>query len=269
MIYFVPEAREQYAELGITHHRMGYFASRSAAMGAVSPEVVIATFFNFNPVLIHKSIPQAWSIAPPGKVIAARFAGADRALRRAFGDAIGSPELVELAALTRRAAMVAGETPEGRPLFAAHAALAWPDEPHLVLWHAQTLLREFRGDAHVALLCTAGLSAVEALVIHGATGAVPPAALQTSRAWPDDAWAEGVESVRAPGWLGDDGALTSSGRAHREQLEAETDALASRAYVQLGADDSERVVQLGRTFSRMIVDGGLLPFDSPTARRGL
>ena len=33
----------------------------------------------------------------------------------------------------------------GRPLYAGHADLAWPDAPHLVMWHALSLLREHRG----------------------------------------------------------------------------------------------------------------------------
>lgn len=58
MIYFVPEAAAAYAELGITG-RMGYFASRASAMGAVGPETVISTFFNFNPDLVYAAIPEA------------------------------------------------------------------------------------------------------------------------------------------------------------------------------------------------------------------
>ena len=50
MIYFVPEGPEQYAKLGIGEGQAGYFASRSAPMGAASAELVIATFFNFNPI---------------------------------------------------------------------------------------------------------------------------------------------------------------------------------------------------------------------------
>ena len=59
MIYFVPEAAEAYARLGITG-TAGYFASRAAPMGAVSADVVIATFFNFNPELVRRAIPDAW-----------------------------------------------------------------------------------------------------------------------------------------------------------------------------------------------------------------
>ncbi|HEX5097676.1 MAG TPA: hypothetical protein VFX21_16750 [Acidimicrobiia bacterium] len=267
MIYFAPEALEQYSKLGITHHRMGYFASRSAPMGAVPAEVVIATFFNFYPLLVHKAIPAAWDVTTPAAMIEARFAAADQALRRAFGDEVGSADMARLAELARSVALVACETPEGRPLFAGHVTVEWPDDPHLVVWHAQTLLREFRGDGHVAVLTTAGLTAVEALVVHGATGQVPDVMLQGSRAWPEDLWAAGVESVSARGWLAADGTLTQAGRAHREQVEADTDTLAARAYARLSEDDAETMVQLSRRFSRMVVDGGLLAPDSLTAAR--
>ena len=41
---------------------------------------------------------------------------------------------------------------DGRPLFAANLALPWPYEPLAKLRHAVTLLREQRGDGHVAVL---------------------------------------------------------------------------------------------------------------------
>ena len=71
MIYFTPHGADAYAQIGITHQRMTYFASRSAAMGAVPAEIVIATFFNFNPAIIHEVIPAAWDIAAPAQVLAA------------------------------------------------------------------------------------------------------------------------------------------------------------------------------------------------------
>src|SRR3954467_674284 len=85
MIYFAPESAASYEAIGLRGNRMGYFASRSAAMGAVPAEVVIATFFNFCPEVVSASIPAAWAVAPPAKVIEARFAAADAALRRALG----------------------------------------------------------------------------------------------------------------------------------------------------------------------------------------
>src|SRR4051794_35291889 len=155
MIYFVPEAQAAYEAIGLTGRRMGYFASRGAPLGAVPADVVIATFFNFNPGLVRRSIPVAWERARPATISDARLGAADAALRRYLGGAVGSPEMRTAADLARRACD--GCRTEGRPLFAGHAALAWPDEPHLVLWHAQTLLRECRGDGHIAALVAAGL----------------------------------------------------------------------------------------------------------------
>jgi hypothetical protein len=264
MIYFAPEAQDAYARIGLTHHRTGYFASRSAAMGAVRAEVVIATFFNFHPPLVERAMDGVWDIASPSKVLDARYEGADAALRRAFGEAIGSAELVELAGLVRTAARAACDDLSGRPLFAGHAALPWPDEPHLVLWHAQTLLREYRGDGHVALLRADGLSGIEALVVHGATGDVPNFALQSSRAWPDEDWAAAVTHLQERGDLDADGQFTEAGRNRRQHIEDQTDMLAAHAYAGLTDDDAERLVQLGRHFSRMVIDAGLLPVGAAT-----
>ena len=140
-IYFVPEAAEEYARLGFEEPMAGYFPSRAAAMGAVPVEVVQATFFNFDPDLVRRSIEPAWDIASPAALLDARLRAADRMIRRIAPDAIAHPDTVRAADLARRAALVACTRVEGRPLFAGHASLPWPDEPHLVLWHAQTLLR--------------------------------------------------------------------------------------------------------------------------------
>src|SRR4051794_33948806 len=142
MLYFAPEAVAAYGELGL-RGRAGYFASRSAALGAVPAPVVVATFYNFNPVLVGESIADAWSATEPAAVLAARYAAADQALRGTLGDAITPSERRRAADLLRAAAETVTGDVTGRPLFAAHAALPWPAEPHLVLWHAQTLLREY------------------------------------------------------------------------------------------------------------------------------
>jgi hypothetical protein len=264
MIYFAREPLEAYARIGLTHHRTGYFASRSAAMGPVRAEVVIATFFNFFPPLVERAMTGVWEVAPPEQVLAARYEGADAALRRAFGEAIGSQELAELAGLARAAALAACNDLPGRPLFAGHAALPWPDEPHLVLWHAQTLLREYRGDGHVALLRADGLSGVEALVVHAASGDVSRAVLASTRAWPEADWDAAVERLRTRGDVDAGGGFTEAGRARRAAIEQRTDELAMPAYAVLAPDDLERMVQLGRRFSRMVIDAGILPAGAAT-----
>ncbi len=194
MIYFAPEAAASYTRLGLDPGA-GYFASRSAAMGAVGADTVIATFFNFNPELVRAAIPAAWEVTSPAAVLEARVGAADAALTRMLGDAVTSTEMERAARLARRAAERAALRYEGRPLFAAHAGLAWPDAPHLVLWHAQTLLREFRGDGHITALVHADLDPVEALVMHLASGEVPGTFLRDSRGWPSPAWDAGVSRL--------------------------------------------------------------------------
>jgi hypothetical protein len=261
LIYFAPEADERYAALGI-EGRAGYFASRAAAMGSVSAEVVIATFFNFNPDLVRAAIPAAWQTTSLDKILEARVAAADAALRRALGAAVGKPEMTRAAALARTAAEAATEYIEGRPLFAGHARLEWPDEPHLVLWHAQTLLREYRGDGHIAALTAAGLTGIEALVVHAATGEVSAPVLKTTRAWSDEQWAAGVDSIRARGWLvdGDELVLSPAGAAHRQAVEDTTDQLAVDAYAALGENACAELRALARPFSKAVVASGTFGF---------
>jgi len=254
LVYFAPEAAERYGALGI-HGRDGYFASRSAAMGAVGPDVVIATFFNFDPRLVRHALPAAWDAASPSQVLDARLAGIDAALRGAIGDnALVAPEVTRAATLASDAAAACSF--EGRPLGGAHASLPSPASDHLALWHAITVLREYRGDGHVACLVESGIGACEALVLHAATGDVPAAVLQASRGWSDDAWAAAVERLRSRGWVDADGGFTDAGRAAREAVEARTDELALTPWKAIGGAACDELRGLVRPLSKAIVSGG-------------
>jgi hypothetical protein len=258
VVYFAPEPREEYKNLGIDDRMMGYFGSRAAPMGAVPAEVVIATFFNFHPKLVTDRVPKVWEIATPGALLEARLRGADRMLSRVLGANIDSPEMKEAAGLARRAAEAC--SPEGRPLYAGHAALAWPDEPHLALWHSISLLREFRGDGHIAVMTVEGLDGCEALVTHAAEGDIPAAGLKMSRQWPDDEWNAAVERLRARGWVTDESTFTDLGSERRQAIEDATDRLALPAWEALSEDECQRLRALVRPFSKAIVGSGELAF---------
>ena len=260
-IYFVPEAAEAYRRLGLKGGWMGYFASRSAALGPASPELVTAVFFNFHPAMVTRALPDAWELASPEDVIAARLQTADVALRRLIPDHVGSPAEAEAAALAREA--VEAPALSGRPLFAALRSLPWPDQPHLVLWHACTLLREHRGDGHVASLTATGLDGCEAHVTVTATGAVPRSTLQDNRKWSDEEWAAAEERLRARGWLDAAGNLTGAGRAGRAEVEARTDALAEEPWRALGPERTERLLELLTPMARAINDAGGVPVPNP------
>lgn len=249
-VYFSPEAASRYGELGVDA-RTGYFASRSAALGAAPADLVVATFYNFNPQLVRRAVPAAWEVAAPQQFTAARLAGIDATLRRVLGAEVSSPAMARAAELARSAAQVTASHPQGRPLFAAHAALPWPSAPHLVLWHAQTLLREFRGDGHVGALLTAGLSGIEALVTHAAAGDVDAEVLRGSRGWTPEQWEQAVQDLRERGWL-DDGphlALSGEGARRRAEIEHATDRLAALPYLTLGSAACAELRSLVRPFS--------------------
>ena len=252
MIYFVPEAAEHYDAIGVTG-RSGYFGSRSAAMGAVGPLVVQATFFNFHPALVERAMDGLWERTTPEAMLLARHSAADAALRRLLGDAVDDPAMREAVDILRPVVDTACLRPEGRPLFAGHARLPEPEMPHLALWWAITLLREFRGDGHLAALLDAELTGVEALVLHGATGQVPMSVLQSTRAWPDDEWAAGVAALRARGLLDAEGdTLSPAGTELRDRIEARTDELAAPAWKVLDPDDADRLRTIVRPWSKSI-----------------
>jgi Helix-turn-helix family len=257
MIYFAPEAEQELTGVGLRPGRMGYFASRSAAMGAVSPGVVTATFYNFNSNLVARHIPRAWTLASPEAVLGARTAAADKALHRLLGPAADPREVDELAGLA--AAGCAALTPEARPLYAAHAGLDWPDEPRLRLWHACTLLREYRGDGHLMALQRAGLSGIEAIVTHTATGrGFTLESAKKLRGWSEEEWATATERLTERGLWRADG-LTTAGTELRNQVEAETDELDTAAWRHLGADRTARLIELGKGLSRQIAANGAFP----------
>ncbi len=228
-------------------------------MGAVGPGVVAATFYNFNPELVARHIPRAWTLATPEQVLAARWRVADRTLRRLLGDEIiASANFAAAAELARNVALRCEF--EGRPLAAGHAGLPWPTEPHLVFWHAVTLLREHRGDGHIAALVSAQLSGIEALVTHTAThrGFLAPAA-KSLRMWSDDQWAAAESRLQDRGLLGDDGELTTAGIQLRDDLEAETDRLSVGPWREVDTEVIDGFVAYARTLTKVAVDAGAFP----------
>ena len=224
-------------------------------MGAVGAGVVTATFYNFSPSLVAHMVPRMWTLASPEQVIATRWDVARASLTRLLGEeTVGSPEMEELAGLLREACAVL--SPEGRPLYAGHADLPWPEAPLLQVWHGATLLREHRGDGHIAALLHADLNGLEALITHTATGRgfTLPAAKAT-RGWSEEEWAAETAALVERGLLEDSG-LTAEGKDLRARVEAETDVLSADPWLLLGQERTDRVIELGKGFSRQLVAAG-------------
>ncbi|WP_410661462.1 SCO6745 family protein [Amycolatopsis sp. lyj-112] len=259
LTYFAPETEAALTDAGLRPGRMCYFAGRAAPMGAVGPGVVAATFYNFNPELVARYIPRAWTLATPDRIIEARYEAVDATLTRLLGkDVLDSEEVVEAAALAREA--TAGCEVGGRTLFAGHADLDWPSEPHLALWHAITLLREHRGDGHIAALLLNGLDGLSALVTHTATGkGFLPAAAKLSRGWSDEQWDGAAATLREKGLLDAEGGLTEAGTTLRERIEAATNESSTGPWAHLGEEKTRRLHELCGPLSRRAVEAGAFP----------
>jgi hypothetical protein len=240
MIFFSPEAFEGYAALGLDGWS-GYFCSRAAPMGAVSPDVVVATFYNFSPDHVRQNV--RWDIASPEKVLEARHEGVRRTLNRVFAEGEGgTPPLDRAVELLREA--VAACPPEGRPLAAAHARLAWPEDDVLGVWHGATVLREYRGDGHVAVLVGHGVGPVDAILLHAAYIGGKIDFLKATRQWDDAALAESTSRLVDRGFLTPDRELTDAGGKFRLMLEHDTDRVSQTPFDALGVDKSEELLGL-------------------------
>jgi len=257
ILYYAPEVFTRSEKLGfdIGTRWPSYFPLRAAPLGAAGPELVSAAFYSFNPAMVREHIPAAWRIARPEDVLAARLDGAGEALKRLAGER----DLAEAADLARRLAEAVDTG--ARPLGAANADLPWPAEPHLALWHAVTILRETRGDGHVAALLTAGLDPAEALVSFASVGAAPVEVF-ASRGWSAEQWAGAQGRLVERGWMNADGTATAAGEAGRAEVERITDELAAPAYRKLGAERVGRLAELVMPVTMAVVQSGLLPMQS-------
>lgn len=216
VVYFAPDAKERYEAIGLKGYWMGYVASRSAALGTPPPELVIATFHGFAPTMVRRALPDAWSMATRDDILTARFELARDALAPAL-------ESADTAAIAKElTAIVGGLNLAGKPLAAAHAAVPQPDDDAGLLWWAATIIREYRGDCHLAVLTAAGLDGADSNALAVAAGLAGDHQRKL-RGWTEDEWELAIGRLRTRGWVDADGAITEAGRAARTQLEDATD----------------------------------------------
>ncbi len=258
LCYFHPDVAGCLADEGLHGFWNGYFAGRAAPLGAVNPAVVTALFFGFSPRMVAKAVPKVWGRITPEAAVQSRTAAADRVLSQLIE---GVDELEPATeALVRAAREV---TTDGRALAAAWQHVPVPDAPAARLWWAATVLREHRGDGHVLAATSAGLSGLQATLTHVANGQVTRQTMQPNRGWTDDEWLDGVAQLAERGLVTEDGsALTAAGRTLRNEIEADTDRLASEQLRLLG-DDLELVLRVLGQVARAVAATGTLPAGNP------
>lgn len=267
-VYFSPDCHSEYQALGFggspadvggvaMPDGAAYFTSRGSVMGQVPGSVVAAAFGVFKPEAVAAAVEIGWSRTDAPTICEARTRGAIDHLRRVLGE---SPDGVDRAVeLLRRAN--AGLEPAGKPLFAGLQALDVPGTSLGEAWRLADMLREYRGDAHVAAWTSAGFDACEIGLVTELYWGLPARSYSRSRAW-SDADFDAAEARLAERGLVVDGALTEQGGAEREQVEVLTDRRCS-PFIDAIADDLDELVGILAGWSASIRDAHGYPSSGP------
>jgi hypothetical protein len=259
-VYFAPGVREAGIGIGLRGFWMTYFAFRAAPLGPVGAAPVVATFAGFEPSMVFKALPDAWSRAAPAACLAARTEVSAAALRSAGVDEAACADAVPLLA-----PVAASADPTGRALYAANAALPLPDDPVAALWQLATTLREHRGDGHVAALLSHGVTGLEALVLQVGAGKFPAELMRSVRGWAVEDWDAAARALRSRGMLDYDGTLTEWGVEFLDAIEERTDERAwTGGLSTLGEGGVEKVLTTLRPSVEALWRSGTLPDINPT-----
>ncbi|HET7278761.1 MAG TPA: hypothetical protein VFJ22_11820 [Dermatophilaceae bacterium] len=249
--FFSSEPNHSMMALGYRNYWDGYFAARSAPLGRVPAEVVHAAFYSFADGEVARHIPRVWDTATPEAAHAAREQGCVAALRRILGDLVEAPGLVRAADLLAKASTSAPT--EGRVMYAGLRALPMPMEPVARLWHAANMLREHRGDGHIAALLSEGIGGTEAHVLSALDMGIHPAeSFGRIHHLPAARLARVMAGLHARGLLDDSGRFTDAGRATKARIESVTDALAEAPYTGLDPRELDELITELEPMSRRL-----------------
>jgi hypothetical protein len=237
-IFWDPGAVARYEALGVPGP-LGYIGARAAPLAPAGPDAVIAAFGSIFPL----GIRMAFLVAEEkGITCDDLWRARDEAVLAGLAE--HAPAILEpLARLGPDLWPVVDALPTvGRPFYASHLRMPRPEDPVLSGWHAVNCIREWRGDTHWALVAAAGLTGVEASILHNAWLGYDPDWLPNSRGTDpadlDAAWA----SLEGKG-LAADRAVHSEGVALRQQLEDDTDRRTTEVWERLGEEESVRFAE--------------------------
>ena len=249
--FFSPEPNDSMAALGFHNYWDGYFAGRSAPLGRVPAEVVHAAFYNFAEGEVARHIPKVWDTTTPETAYAARKQGCVAALRRILGDLVETPGLSRAAELLAWASTSAPT--EGRIMYAGLRTLPMPEEPVARLWQAANMLREHRGDGHIAALVSERIGGTEAHVLSALDMGIHPAqSFGRIHHLPQARLAEVMGGLHDRGILDASGHFTDAGRATKGRIESLTDALAEAPYEALEPRVLDQLISLLEPIARRL-----------------
>lgn len=250
--WWARQPSERLAALGLGFFE-AYVWGRAAALGTPTASVVASTFGVFEPSFIGGVYLHASAVALREEVLAARAGGASDSLAElvvvAEADALAAPLLEALGRLDGM----------GRPLFSGLRELPLPETAQGRLWRASELVREHRGDGHLAACVAFGLEAPEANVLTELWLGYSIGEYSPTRGFGPDRIALAAASLQRRGWVLD-GALTAEGLAARIALEDATDQSQMKLIEGLG-DNIEAIITAADNVSQAVLAAKAFPPD--------
>jgi len=253
-VYKAVEVKGRLAALGLDDPMGSYLAARAAPLGPVGAEVVTATFYGFSPRMVAAHVPAVWDVVAPARALAATLEGMDELLGRLLAE--HGSEVAELAELLAPVAD-AHET-LGRPLAAAWSSVTRPGVPVLDLWLATTVIRESRGDTHVAVLVAEGIDGIASHLVTAGDAPEGRRRLMTLRGWTEEELDAAAAELRELGLLDAEGRRTDAARALRRHVEDVTDLRSSAAWRAAGTERVTRIAELALLLVGPVLASGTL-----------
>jgi len=253
-VYRSREVRSRLGAAGIDDRMAAYLAQRSAPLGAAGPELVAATFYGFSPQTVAQHLPAVWQRVSPEQVLERVLDG----LRELFGRTLAEQSDTAAALAETLRPVVAAQPTAGRPLAAAWAAVPATGEPLLDLWLATTVIRESRGDGHVALLVAADIGPLESHLVTQGDGPGLRSTLEAMRGWTAQEIDAAVAGLRDRGLLDVEGRRTDVARALRADIERRTDELSAAPWDAAGSATVRRIEDLAIDLLPPVLRSGTL-----------
>jgi hypothetical protein len=252
-VYFAPEAIDGYAAAGLDYFE-GYFCSRSACLGEAPWSVVCAAFAAFKPAAVKAAITTGWAKTDAPTMLATRLAGATAQLERILGDVADLDEVARATELLYE--LTDGVDPSGRILFSGLSVLPRPETPFGALWHAADLVREHRGDGHIAAWIS-HTDSTEITVLTELAWEIPPRTYVFTRGWDESDVDAAYARLTARGLI-DGGRLTEAGMAVRDAIEVATDR-ANREVIERLDERADELIGLLAPWADAVVEAGGYP----------
>jgi helix-turn-helix protein len=185
------------------------------------------------------------------------LAAREEATIESLAEVLDGADVTAAVAVLRRGVEAADGT--GRPMFSGLRSLGWPDHPVGQLWRACELLREHRGDGHVAACISAGLGPVAMNIVTELWMGMPLGQLTIGqRGCSPEAVAVAVAGLERRGLVAD-GQLTAEGRRLRDDIEDRTDAMQESVIDAIGDDLDATVASLDTWSAACIAAGFYTP----------